>query len=460
MIPSPGSRNFAKVLFLAAALLGGQASAAAIHGALFTTDAAGNVNVNQYDSKAAVYLDGGPPPNAPCTSAGLDDGIYVYQITNPSGTVVLSSDLISDRTFVVSGGVIVSASTHDTVAGTCPGAVAVQMAPFNDTPNNGGVYKAWVTRQSDYVANHGFSPGSTKTDNFRIKLPSITPDTADLNVYKFYDANADGIWQSTEIPLFGWAMRVTNGNGFDQTKLTLSPDGLATWTGLSLADNPYAVTEGTAGGTWHQSASIVNGVPTLNAPENPVTGLVLEANQTTEVDFGNYCTCGSGGRTLGFWSNQNGQLKLSDGATGMNYEFGILNALNLRTASGGNFYLNLATAQSTNYTTFRNWLLGATATNMAYMLSAQLAAMRLNVEAGYVNPNNYYKPFEGTIADLITTANSLLSNNVCGTTCNTTAASQLRTDQQTVKNYLDALNNGASVIKAKPCAFKFYLPTY
>ncbi|WP_166207418.1 hypothetical protein [Cognatiluteimonas telluris] len=61
---------------------------------------------------------------------------------------------------------------------------------------------------------------------------------------------------------------------------------------------------------------------------------------------------------------------------------------------------------------------------------------------------------------MITTANTLLSNGVCGTTCNTTASRQLRTDQETVKNNLDALNNGASVIKAKPCAFKFYLLTY
>ena len=53
----PDSRSFAKVLLLATAMVGGHASAAAIHGALFTTDSVGNVNVNQYDSKAAVYLD-------------------------------------------------------------------------------------------------------------------------------------------------------------------------------------------------------------------------------------------------------------------------------------------------------------------------------------------------------------------------------------------------------------------
>ena len=39
-------------------------------GAIFTTDANGaTVNGNIYQSKADVYLDGGPPPTAPCTSA-------------------------------------------------------------------------------------------------------------------------------------------------------------------------------------------------------------------------------------------------------------------------------------------------------------------------------------------------------------------------------------------------------
>ena len=104
---------------LAAALLvstclAGPAFAAAIHGALFTTDAVGTVNVNQYPSKADVYLNGGPT-NDNCAAAGLDDGVYVFQITNPSGTVLLSSDDISLREFTVSGGVIVSSNSHPTV---------------------------------------------------------------------------------------------------------------------------------------------------------------------------------------------------------------------------------------------------------------------------------------------------------------------------------------------------------
>ena len=32
--------------------------------------------------------------------------------------------------------------------------------------------------------------------------------------------------------------------------------------------------------------------------------------------------------------------------------------------------------------------------------------------------------------------------------------------QEELKNYLDQLNNNATVVQAKPCPYKFYLPTY
>ena len=55
----------------------------------------------------------------------------------------------------------------------------------------------------------------------------------------------------------------------------------------------------------------------------------------------------------------------------------MLRNLNLRNANGTNF-------EPTTKGQVKTWLLGATATNMAYMLSAQLAAMELNVFNGLV----------------------------------------------------------------------------
>jgi hypothetical protein len=187
----------AGVLFLG---LAGLALADAPSGAIFTTVADGSeVNFNHYPSKEAVYLDGGPGPGAPVTAAGLDDGTYVFQVTDPSGRTLLSTDAAGCRRFTVAGGIITgvvpSACQHLTGDDIDHGAKTVQLMPYDDTPNNGGVYKVWVTRVEDFLAGcaalgvpnglevvdagrapgncHGFIPSDSKTDNFKVKEPRI-----------------------------------------------------------------------------------------------------------------------------------------------------------------------------------------------------------------------------------------------------------------------------------------------
>ena len=166
------------------------------------------------------------------------------------------------------------------------------------------------------------------------------------------------------------------------------------------------------------------------------------AGVTTKTSFGNYCTKPSGGRTPGYWSNKNGLNTLMDGGT-LTPEFTLLSGLNLRDAAGQDF-------DPVTYPQFRTWLLGSTATNMAYKLSSHLAAMRLNVEAGFVNGNRIYAPFGGSINQLMTLANnSLLSDPL------TPSGHPERAYQEQLKNWLDALNNGAPVVSPTPCAFSF-----
>src|SRR5436309_4674219 len=99
-------------LVFAAAVLVVVAPLAVAHppsGAIFTTVADGSeVNFNHYPSKPDVYLDGGPGPGAPQTAAGLDDGTYVFQVTDPSGKNLLSTDPAQCRQFTVANGVITS----------------------------------------------------------------------------------------------------------------------------------------------------------------------------------------------------------------------------------------------------------------------------------------------------------------------------------------------------------------
>src|SRR5213594_3308102 len=188
-------------------------TASAPSGAIFTTVVDGSeVNYNIYQAKEDVYLDGGPGPGAPQTAAGLDDGVYVFQVTDPSGKTLLSTDPVECRQFTIQNGIIVSTASsscpHSTGTDVDHGALTVQLIPFDDTPNNGGEYKVWVTLLANYVcandlskvdcgpkkqgAAHGFVPRYTKTDNFKVRGGAREIDT------RFFDS-AGNILDGMEI---------------------------------------------------------------------------------------------------------------------------------------------------------------------------------------------------------------------------------------------------------------------
>ena len=208
------------VAALAAALgcLTAVAKADPVSGAIFTTVADGSeVNFNIYASKTDVYLDGGPGPGAPQAAAGLPDGTYVFQVTDPSGKTLLSTDPAQCRQFTVTAGIITSTNpspagcAHLTGLDIDHGATTVQLMPYNDTPNAGGEYKVWATSQANYlagcaalgvpnglavvdcgfragVAKHGFIPSDSKTDNFKVG-PTV-PQEIDT---RFFDTSGNVI---------------------------------------------------------------------------------------------------------------------------------------------------------------------------------------------------------------------------------------------------------------------------
>ena len=157
---------------------------ARLSGAIFTTLPDGTrVNANIYSSKDSVYLDGGPGDQAPQPAAALPDGDYYFQVTDPSGRMLLSTDAIECREVQVVNGIISSVGpascAHLTGDDVDHGALTVQLMPYLDTPNPGGEYKVWITRVADYSTSftrfHGFRPSESKTDNFKIRQPEETP---------------------------------------------------------------------------------------------------------------------------------------------------------------------------------------------------------------------------------------------------------------------------------------------
>lgn len=398
-------------------------------GAIFTTNSTcSGVNLNIYGNKADVYLDGGPAhPGA----ASLPDGCYYVQVTDPSGAVLLGTSLGSgtDQPFCVVGGQ--PQGCYQLASILVKGSNG--LAGYDDTPNMGGEYKVWVSTDSSFVNN------STKTDNFKVREGGGGPgDTADLCVRKFYDVNVNGIFDTNEVEITGWMFTLFGTVGFDTMQLphtdtpwcaTLDPD---TFTVMETQTAPPP--------TWlHTTSSTV--VITVGAGEHG------------DVLFGNVCLGGgTGALTLGFWSNKNGQA-LETAA-----DFTALTALNLRTATGAN--QDFTGSLAANKTALNTFLLGANATNMANMLSAQLAAMKLNVLHAKVTGNALVSaPGCGntglnnqfiTITNLMAAADAELAVHAV-----TLSGSPYRALQECLKTTLDNANNNLNFVQSAPCTFNF-----
>jgi len=179
---------------------------AQVKGAIFTTVSDGSeVNYNIYPSKEAVYLDGGPGVGAPQTAAGLLNDTYIFQVTDPSGKVLLSTDAPKCRQFVIVDGII----DHVIAAGGCEhltgldvdhGATTVQLMPYLNTPNPGGEYKVWAMatrylpsgclQQNDPDCggrHHGFTNRYSKTDNYK-----VGGNAREIDTRFFPDLNGNG----------------------------------------------------------------------------------------------------------------------------------------------------------------------------------------------------------------------------------------------------------------------------
>ena len=393
--------------------------AAPLSGAIFTTDVScSGTNVNIFPNKDAVYLDGGP---AHVGAAGLPDGEYYVQVTEPNGTLLGTSLGTADETpAVVSGGEFAVCYQLSAIlrkaSDSTPG--------YDDTTNPGGEYKVWISPDAQFAQQ--------KTDNFKVN--AVVPNEGQIRVVKFYDANANGTNDGEE-EITGWKVRIQD--GIDYIRFT--PVDITV-----IAPDDYTVTEfDTIEGNW------------IHTTTNPLT-LSLAVGQAQTFQFGNVCIGGGGGHTLGFWSNKNGQATMNDGATSVS-ELALLSGLNLRNANGTNF-------DPATYAAFRTWILSATATNMSYMLSAQLAAMNLNVEALLVDGSELvyapallpYNPVGInalgfiSINDLMAAANSEL-----GLHGSVLSGNSFRPYQEALKNTLDAANNNQNFVQASPCPFSF-----
>ena len=388
-------------------------TAVQLTGAIYTTDAGcSGVNINIFPSKDLVYLNGGPQGGGP----GLPEGNYFVKVTEPDGTLLGSSidgPSGNQPVHVSATGVFDQCYQLSSIVSPVP----FGGPGYNDTTNGGDEYKVWVCSDAE------FTNSNCKTDNFKVKSGDGGDDgDGALQVLKFYDSNQDGIKDPGEAYLEGW-------------KFDLSPaigsNPLSTSFSSAAAPGIYTATErDTIETNWFASTA-----KTLST--------VVVLGDTSVIEFGNYCTLVPGGHTIGFWSNKNGQ-NLENAA-----DFSDLNAFCLRNADGSN--RDFTSSLIINKKNLNIWLLDAKATNMAYMLSAQLAATKLSVNHGFTNPAVIV---DGTrnVNDLIAYADSLLCADG-----NTRGGDPNRAEQTRVKDILDKINNGGSFVQptAVNCPYTF-----
>jgi hypothetical protein len=403
---------------LVGAIITSVAFTAQLTGAIFTTDVTCNgTDLNIYGSKNDVYLDGGPHHAG---AAGLPPGEYYVQVTEPDGTLLGTSLGTNDETPVVvnaAGEFVICYKLIDIVrTASNPGPFPVAPDGFDTTSNPGGEYKVWVSRVND------FANDESKTDNFKI---ANQPATGTLNVMKFYDADTSGTFNAGDVEITGWEVKVGAQSSFPITAETK-------FTPVSIVVDPgcYTAQEGDATGWIHTTAKIDS------------AGVV--AGGETTIRFGNVCLGPGGGLTLGFWSNKNGQALIT--ATDLQH---LRDDFCLRNADGSQF-------NPTTNAQVRSFLLGANATNMSNMLSAQLTAMYLNVAHGFVNggalvfagsnPSGCNVPVNGagfiTINALIADA----SAELCASGL-VLAGNPERACQEFKKNTLDKANNNLNFVQ-------------
>ena len=143
-----------------------------------TTSDPDPVNCNAYADKNDVWLSG-------LGSGGIPDGTYFFEVVSPGDqnnldTGNLSTDAQSpERTFTVTNGVVSYGGTHGFDVDK------IQIAPFGDTTNHGGVYILAVCPADG---------GNCKYDAFKVKASGGTGGDAEVPVVT---KDADGSYDLT-----------------------------------------------------------------------------------------------------------------------------------------------------------------------------------------------------------------------------------------------------------------------
>jgi len=418
------------------------------------TPPAGTVTFNLYkgtdDTGELIYSDTQSVGTESANSPALHAGDYVFQATyngdslyDPitgdyepfvvdKGTVTLATTIYNaadDAVIPLNSNVPLATSAYDkvTVGGnTVFFNIADVTYEFNDAAAGSGVKSA--TKGPLHAGNHHFQAFFAGNDDYNEAQSDPEPFVVDKGTVTIVTT----IYTKSGAEVTGQYPIASTTVIYDK----------ATVTGIGV---PGFEPAGTVAFTYDSTAagsSVISGMDPVTVQSNDVGVLAAGSyafkatytdasgdynNRTSDLEPFSVVKVekGKNGKTLGFWSNKNGQTYV--GAE----DLLMLRLLNLVDARVADF-------DPLTYTPFRNWLLRADAVYMGYMLSAQLSATELTVYNGLQvgtqqvwldDGDGIIEPGETpTINDIMNTANSLTKSTV-------------RAQQEYYKNLLDKFNN-------------------
>jgi uncharacterized protein (DUF2141 family) len=214
-------------------------------GKISVTESSGNPVVdNVFSTREQVFFTVGPT-DSDCSIGALADGIYAFQVTDATGSTLLSTDDVSNRMFLVSGGVIADNAPGGTHVGpasvTACGSRLVAAPPFNLAPKQTGVYKLWV-QPASFCGSSGcdFLPQNSDTANFVVREKARCLATHCISGLVFSDTNANGIQDGGEPGLPNVLIIARDSRGIANTAVT-GPDG--TFSICGLTETSYTISE-------------------------------------------------------------------------------------------------------------------------------------------------------------------------------------------------------------------------
>ncbi|MEM2878794.1 MAG: SdrD B-like domain-containing protein [Candidatus Hadarchaeales archaeon] len=272
-----------------------------------------------------------------------------------------------------------------------------------------------------------------QSDSATVTVICIKNPDPRISGVKFYDANLNGERDDGESLIAGWRIQLWKMEDCESWTLMEETE--------TNSEGEYAFYFAADSGTYKVVEVMPSGMWVQTAPTGGEYIFSFPNGETyTGIDFGNVCLIpGTGGKTIGFWSNRNGQALITSS------DVTVLNTLNLYRPSGWS-YPPFSSVITTAKSQIKNYLLNATAKEMRWMLSAQLIATQLNVLHSFLDASTVvYSDATGfiTIGEIMDGAKTALTGSD-------------RPTQGHWKNLLDGLNNNRlPFVCPEPCEVEY-----